>query len=118
MIRRPPRSTLFPYTTLFRSAAADRLNACFVLRVAVTRERQQLAHDLRVGLAVEAVGRDRPRRARLSQQRAMDRSPARAVGPQQSAVNVEEDELHAGKIATPLCLYPSNRSTRRTVTST
>ena len=26
MIRRPPRSTLFPYTTLFRSAAADHLN--------------------------------------------------------------------------------------------
>src|SRR3712207_8914470 len=25
MIRRPPRSTLFPYTTLFRSAAAARL---------------------------------------------------------------------------------------------
>src|SRR2546430_10784675 len=24
MIRRPPRSTLFPYTTLFRSALADR----------------------------------------------------------------------------------------------
>src|SRR2546426_7494208 len=24
MIRRPPRSTLFPYTTLFRSLAADR----------------------------------------------------------------------------------------------
>src|SRR5256885_10985637 len=24
MIRRPPSSTLFPYTTLFRSAAADR----------------------------------------------------------------------------------------------
>ena len=23
MIRRPPRSTLFPYTTLFRSASAD-----------------------------------------------------------------------------------------------
>src|SRR5256885_7266700 len=27
MIRRPPRSTLFPYTTLFRSAAADRARA-------------------------------------------------------------------------------------------
>src|SRR3712207_8422584 len=27
MIRRPPRSTLFPYTTLFRSAGADRLRA-------------------------------------------------------------------------------------------
>src|SRR3989442_7919499 len=25
MIRRPPRSTLFPYTTLFRSQLADRL---------------------------------------------------------------------------------------------
>src|SRR5690349_21881125 len=25
MIRRPPRSTLFPYTTLFRSAACSRL---------------------------------------------------------------------------------------------
>src|SRR5438445_9252881 len=28
MIRRPPRSTLFPYTTLFRSAIARRLEAC------------------------------------------------------------------------------------------
>src|SRR2546422_5329816 len=27
MIRRPPRSTLFPYTTLFRSIAATRLRA-------------------------------------------------------------------------------------------
>src|SRR2546427_9599735 len=26
MIRRPPRSTLFPYTTLFRSHALDHLN--------------------------------------------------------------------------------------------
>src|SRR2546430_10331572 len=26
MIRRPPRSTLFPYTTLFRSRALDRLH--------------------------------------------------------------------------------------------
>src|SRR5947199_8079639 len=26
MIRRPPRSTLFPYTTLFRSRSADRRN--------------------------------------------------------------------------------------------
>ena len=27
MIRRPPRSTLFPYTTLFRSKAAEQLTA-------------------------------------------------------------------------------------------
>src|SRR2546425_4841539 len=34
MIRRPPRSTLFPYTTLFRSAAADRAR-----RLAPARDR-------------------------------------------------------------------------------
>src|ERR1044071_5600463 len=28
MIRRPPRSTLFPYTTLFRSRAAMEMRAC------------------------------------------------------------------------------------------
>src|SRR5689334_24854550 len=28
MLRRPPRSTLFPYTTLFRSERAGRLDAC------------------------------------------------------------------------------------------
>src|SRR2546422_3079491 len=28
MIRRPPRSTLFPYTTLFRSAVAGRTSLC------------------------------------------------------------------------------------------
>src|SRR5438876_7768331 len=27
MLRRPPRSTLFPYTTLFRSVGADRASA-------------------------------------------------------------------------------------------
>src|SRR3989449_7741369 len=31
MIRRPPRSTLFPYTTLFRSLDADRSAELFVL---------------------------------------------------------------------------------------
>src|SRR2546428_12199085 len=34
MIRRPPRSTLFPYTTLFRSSDPDRRRACL--------QRQQL----------------------------------------------------------------------------
>src|SRR5690349_24225835 len=38
MIRRPPRSTLFPYTTLFRSAGAGFAppHACGVLRHAVS----------------------------------------------------------------------------------
>src|SRR2546430_10877783 len=32
MMRRPPRSTLFPYTTLFRSAAADRADRLATVR--------------------------------------------------------------------------------------
>src|SRR5690348_18489170 len=36
MIRRPPRSTLFPYTTLFRSRKADDLHVLL---------RTKLAHD-------------------------------------------------------------------------
>src|SRR2546425_5274175 len=56
MIRRPPRSTLFPYTTLFRSARhlVDRQDDFLELRV---RHRQQLDdvhRRLRVGDAVGA----------------------------------------------------------------
>src|SRR3712207_7093433 len=36
MIRRPPRSTLFPYTTLFRSRTLDHVRAAAVPVVAVT----------------------------------------------------------------------------------
>src|SRR3712207_7748216 len=37
MIRRPPRSTLFPYTTLFRSTVAEAVGSAmwFTLRVAL-----------------------------------------------------------------------------------
>src|SRR3712207_8288110 len=55
MIRRPPRSTLFPYTTLFRSRHVDHLAAedlgdlhdLGALRAVVRRdlEQRQLAHD-------------------------------------------------------------------------
>src|SRR3712207_8350458 len=43
MIRRPPRSTLFPYTTLFRSAGVDRVGA------RVPRDGKELLH-VEVGL--------------------------------------------------------------------
>src|SRR5438132_10114791 len=50
MIRRPPRSTLFPYTTLFRSAAANGESGAArpgreharVRREVTVRKRQQL----------------------------------------------------------------------------
>src|SRR5256885_11900164 len=47
MIRRPPRSTLFPYTTLFRSPADslfDRLIGHWVLRGTIAR--QSTTHDV------------------------------------------------------------------------
>src|SRR3712207_7239453 len=50
MIRRPPRSTLFPYTTLFRSLDAREQ------RVAARGEQAQERRLDRVGL--EEVGRD------------------------------------------------------------
>src|SRR2546422_10336404 len=65
MIRRPPRSTLFPYTTLFRSRVQDHLlpeplgGEDFVheadLLPPVERERLALDHHLdRAGLAPDA----------------------------------------------------------------
>src|SRR6266540_7392828 len=46
MIRRPPRSTLFPYTTLFRSLL-DRANRTFlcIASVAGGMEIEQVAHE-------------------------------------------------------------------------
>src|SRR3712207_7908582 len=50
MIRRPPRSTLFPYTTLFRSVALDGEAARVRLEVLadghdVARDRAQILHQ-------------------------------------------------------------------------
>src|SRR3989442_10572917 len=42
MIRRPPRSTLFPYTTLFRSPRAARDTAPFVARGPAVRPADRL----------------------------------------------------------------------------
>src|SRR3712207_7807272 len=43
MIRRPPRSTLFPYTTLFRSPHGDELEPAEGLRAAAEDERDEQA---------------------------------------------------------------------------
>src|SRR3712207_5828573 len=64
MIRRPPRSTLFPYTTLFRSArdgaelavAAVVLAVLASLMVSYTRARAEaLGVECKVGIADRAV---------------------------------------------------------------
>src|SRR3712207_8791575 len=53
MIRRPPRSTLFPYTTLFRSTAAtlERRLATMPFETSVVLDVSRLSHMDTVGLA-------------------------------------------------------------------
>src|SRR2546427_5393070 len=52
MIRRPPRSTLFPYTTLFRSNFSidklTRLRCRFDLRLATNQQWQEFTLDLMI----------------------------------------------------------------------
>src|SRR3989441_8195304 len=61
MIRRPPRSTLFPYTTLFRSRRGERLGE--LERGVVARVRTGL-HSAGEGF-LHALGRVRPELAQL-----------------------------------------------------
>ena len=75
-------------------ATAHRLDQPLVVRARMPRERQQLTHDLRVGLAGEAIRGDRSGRPRFVHERALDRPPAGAVCPQQRAINVEQDKFH------------------------
>src|SRR2546430_12023044 len=59
MIRRPPRSTLFPYTTLFRSAiaqlAAGQTEAAMSTLDNVRGRRQPLGDDARQAMAIASV---------------------------------------------------------------
>src|SRR3712207_7396969 len=55
MIRRPPRSTLFPYTTLFRSEADQLLSA---LRGGADQHQHALGLRLHPRLQVDPVGPD------------------------------------------------------------
>src|SRR2546422_6868124 len=67
MIRRPPRSTLFPYTTLFRSQltqhGADAARRVQVRHVVLARGLEVDEHRRRVGHLVEPLERDRDRKS-------------------------------------------------------
>src|SRR2546430_7384373 len=56
MIRRPPRSTLFPYTTLFRSGTTKAPSQVGSYRFGDSPEAQQLQRD---GSVILRDGRDR-----------------------------------------------------------
>src|SRR3712207_7760849 len=59
MIRRPPRSTLFPYTTLFRSAGVPTASADVFVNVVGGVRIDEPGADLAVALAVASAARDR-----------------------------------------------------------
>src|SRR4051794_11690830 len=60
MIRRPPRSTLFPYTTLFRSIAPLGPGAVVVLHVVLAEQLVQHEPGVPRALADAAIGDHRP----------------------------------------------------------
>src|SRR3712207_7967813 len=75
MIRRPPRSTLFPYTTLFRSRHPRRGRPRLAVGPRARRMGQALPTPQRRGAAAEGQGGaagpggpDRPRRDRRSEE--------------------------------------------------
>src|SRR3712207_9398986 len=61
MIRRPPRSTLFPYTTLFRSGDANEITVIFSDGTRLKAE--VVGKDSKVDLAVLRVKPDKPLKA-------------------------------------------------------
>src|SRR3712207_7408395 len=56
MIRRPPRSTLFPYTTLFRSAAYINVNPLIATALGALLLDEALTGGFAVGFALVAAG--------------------------------------------------------------
>src|SRR5437868_2606083 len=67
MIRRPPRSTLFPYTTLFRSSCDPTL----------PQERKQLSG--RIGTCCKSTAKIKPRNLKTLREGETIRSPHSAV---------------------------------------
>src|SRR5260370_23820932 len=57
MIRRPPRSTLFPYTTLFRSGLLDRVAPCPTVAVGTTIADRPPHRSVRARLRIRLLRR-------------------------------------------------------------
>src|SRR2546425_1793517 len=99
MIRRPPRSTLFPYTTLFRSpflSSVSRLPATYCMRLGALELRadRQMTRQHRPGLAaMHPRGRDLEA-AHVNAVEPQQRQHAR-IGRQRAAVMRHGDLGHA-----------------------
>src|SRR3712207_7771566 len=77
MIRRPPRSTLFPYTTLFRSARAVAPEARDEHLDGRLGEWEEVRDELRLAVRAEERTEERPERALQAGERDPDRKSTR-----------------------------------------
>src|SRR2546422_2936664 len=101
MIRRPPRSTLFPYTTLFRSLV--------VLEHVVARARGREEHRVTrtrgtPGPRDHVVERRAPLERHLALQVLLDERPRLAVGDHEPALRLERSEEHTSELQSRLHL--------------
>src|SRR2546430_12649673 len=88
MIRRPPRSTLFPYTTLFRSVGQRRLGQ---------RQRIGKIEPVDVGEAVLIAGEPRPLRKRSEEHTSELQSQSNLV----CRLLLEKKKNHTGTVEPP-----------------
>src|SRR5256885_17178656 len=106
MIRRPPRSTLFPYTTLFRSLPGEQLEGRIVVDVAILHQAALTV----VGILAEAdVGDEQQARRRLADGAERARDDAFGVGgPAAARVlplrHAEEDDGRHAQVPEPAAL--------------
>src|SRR5688572_31878284 len=96
MIRRPPRSTLFPYTTLFRSARAAQQD----------RARPSRSHPPEAGVLQSLRERERPHR------RQHDRG-AREAGPHQDRKSTRLNSSHSQISYAVFCLKKKKKKKER-----
>src|SRR5260370_21305932 len=106
MIRRPPRSTLFPYTTLFRSAAVARQPGRVALAVSQL-VRAAPGRDDVVGATVDKRGIACPELDRLAAARAVNDPGAGAEGQRGREVDrVSPDGGRGGEVRLPTLGHP------------
>src|SRR2546426_9265144 len=96
MIRRPPRSTLFPYTTLFRSRGRERAGPLRVLRADLHGPLGPDLSDLDRTLALRVVARE-PVQGGLDRLRFEARGPGQLVD-RQGAARAVQRGLHEGPL--------------------
>src|SRR3712207_8816030 len=97
MIRRPPRSTLFPYTTLFRSA------------VVLTREAQERRGDAARLERREVLLRLRHRGAQVQVARHQERGRLHVADVHQDRKSTRLNSSHANISYAVFCLKKKNR---------